>query len=205
MSEPFDIYQLPVLIGYLVDKQYDEFEKYLRRIVKKGFPANEITEAILQSYLHAGYPCALEGMFILKDVLKDEFAAGSGEKTTKDSLEQWRTAGEKTCKTIYGENYHKLIDNVRVLSTDLSDWMITEGYGKVLSRPGLSLQAREMVSIVVLTINWYPRQLHSHLRGAVNAGCSHEEVEQLLQQLKEISFDKANNGLILWQRINAEE
>lgn len=205
MSETNSDYRLPILIGYLVDKQYDEFKKYLRKMVREGLPADELKEAILQTYLHAGYPCALEGLFVLKSVLKEGYDSGSGGNSLQDSLDIWRKSGEKTCRTVYGENYDKLIENVRVLSTDLADWMITEGYGKVMSRSGLSIQMREMISIVVLTMNWYPRQLHSHLKGAVNVGCTHDEVEQLLQSLKEISFDKANMALILWQRINADD
>lgn len=205
MSETNSDYRLPILIGYLVDKQYDEFKKYLRKMVREGLPADELKEAILQTYLHAGYPCALEGLFVLKSVLKEGYDSGSGGNSLQDSLDIWRKSGEKTCRTVYGENYDKLIENVLVLSTDLADWMITEGYGKVMSRSGLSIQMREMISIVVLTMNWYPRQLHSHLKGAVNVGCTHDEVEQLLQSLKEISFDKANMALILWQRINADD
>jgi 4-carboxymuconolactone decarboxylase len=56
-------------------------------------------------------------------------------------------------------------------------WMVVEGYGKVLGRPQLDLPTRELCIVALLAVLGMPRQLHSHLRGALNAGATLEEVE----------------------------
>jgi 4-carboxymuconolactone decarboxylase len=58
--------------------------------------------------------------------------------------------------------------------------MVVEGYGKVLGRPGLELRVRELCIAALLAVLGATRQLHSHLRGALNAGASCEEVEHAL-------------------------
>jgi alkylhydroperoxidase/carboxymuconolactone decarboxylase family protein YurZ len=45
---------------------------------------------------------------------------------------------------VYGGMYERLRANVRELHPSLDAWMIVEGYGKVLSRPGLDLARREL-------------------------------------------------------------
>ena len=52
--------------------------------------------------------------------------------------------GEATCAAVYGAMYETLRENIRALHPALDEWMITEGYGKVLSRPGLDLPRREL-------------------------------------------------------------
>ena len=82
---------------------------------------------------------------------------------------------------MYGGQYERLRRNVRDLHPDLERWMVVEGYGKVLGRPGLDLATRELCIAALLAVLNTPRQLYSHLRGALNAGASPEEVEETLK------------------------
>ena len=50
--------------------------------------------------------------------------------------------GEEVCRTVYGGQYEGLRRNVRDLHPDMERWMVVEGYGKVLGRPGLDPQRR---------------------------------------------------------------
>jgi len=86
------------------------------------------------------------------------------------NVEQWQADGEATCSAVYGTMYERLRQNIRALHPQLDDWMITEGYGKVLSRPGLDLQRRELCIVAACAAQDQDRQLHSHLRGALNVG-----------------------------------
>ena len=58
--------------------------------------------------------------------------------------------------------------------------MVVEGYGKVLGREGLDLRDRELCIVALLAVQGAPRQLFSHIRGALNAGASSPEVEATL-------------------------
>ncbi len=81
-----------------------------------------------------------------------------------------------------------------VVSPELSDWMIDEGYGKVLSRPGPTELEREIASVVFLAISDHPVQLYSHIRGAKNLGAS----EALMVSISEHSdLSESQQKLVL--------
>ena len=61
-----------------------------------------------------------------------------------NDAERWRREGEATCATVYGDHYKRLRQNINRLHPELDEWMIVEGYGKILSRPGLELRLREL-------------------------------------------------------------
>jgi 4-carboxymuconolactone decarboxylase len=56
-----------------------------------------------------------------------------------------------------------------------------EGYGKVLSRPGLDLAARELCVVALLAPQDAAPQLYSHLRGALNAGAATTDVDEAVR------------------------
>jgi 4-carboxymuconolactone decarboxylase len=59
---------------------------------------------------------------------------------------------------------------------DLADWILADGYGRVLSRPGLPIRERELIVVAVLAALKLPKQLESHVRGALRVGASEREV-----------------------------
>ncbi len=79
-----------------------------------------------------------------------------------------------------------------------------EGYGKVLSRPTLSLDVREMLIVAMLVVQGESgrRQLRSHLRGALNAGVAPDEVEKTVRRAA--AFAPPENlelALALWAAV----
>jgi len=86
------------------------------------------------------------------------------------------------CGRVYSGQYEKLRETVRTLHSDLEQWMVVEGYGKVLGRPGLSLRIRELCIVASLSVVGAPKQLYSHLRGAVNVGAEVADVGEALVQ-----------------------
>ncbi len=79
------------------------------------------------------------------------------------------------CRRIYGKHYEKLVENMHQLHPDLGEWMIWEGYGKVLSRPFLSPRVRELLIVAMTAVLQVERQFHSHVKGALHVGASREE------------------------------
>ena len=59
---------------------------------------------------------------------------------------------------------------------DLAEWILADGYGKVLARPALSIRERELIVVAVLAAMKLPLQLESHIRGALRVGASKREV-----------------------------
>ena len=177
-----------------------------------------VEEIILQSYLFAGFPRTLNAMRAWRSVSErvapavDIEAATSGadvsvagDEASAADLEIWRRRGEETCAIVYGESYEKLRKNIRGLHPALDEWMIVDGYGKVLSRPGADLKTRELCVVAACAVSGQVRQLHSHMRGALNAGAAAGEVAAVLDALGDlISRDDLARYRQLLQKVTVQ-
>ena len=135
----------------------------------RDVPPLHVEELVLQSYLFCGFPRALNAAREWRRV-SGRPAPASDEAEDMSRGEEWRERGELTCAAVYDGMYEKLRLNVRDLHPALDSWMVVDGYGKVLSRPGLDLSRRELCIVAACAAMGQDRQLHSHLRGALNVG-----------------------------------
>jgi len=164
-------------------------------------PVDWVEELILQSYLFAGFPRALTAAREWRRISGRE-APAFDPGTDFGRVDEWRAAGERTCATVYGARYEQLRENVRGLHPALDAWMIVEGYGKVLSRPGLDLPRRELCIIAACAAARQDRQLHSHLHGALNAGAAPADVDDVLAAIADLlDADEARRVEMLWKRV----
>jgi 4-carboxymuconolactone decarboxylase len=140
-------------------------------------------EALLQSYLFAGFPRALNAMRAWRKASGRKAALHDEGAEHEERAGQWRAEGEETCERVYGEMYDKLRVNIGELHPALDAWMVVEGYGKVLSRPGLDLVRRELCIVAVCVVAKQDRQLQSHLHGALNVGATPGQIAGALDAL----------------------
>jgi 4-carboxymuconolactone decarboxylase len=162
--------------------------------------ATAVEEVILQSHLFVGFPDALNALGTWREVAGLPAPAASGEDPAG-----WEARGEAVCEAVYGANYRKLRENVRALHPDFEGWMVAGGYGRVIGRPGLDLETRELCIAALLAVWNVPRQLHSHLRGALNAGASVDEVDEAVEvACAFLSADAAVRVQALWSEIRAK-
>jgi len=143
-------------------------KRYVKTALEKGIPLRHIEEAILQCYLFAGFPAALEGLLVLRDT-----AGGRGRRRrpAKTSEREIIERGLRLCEKVYGDKYEALKKRSIELHPEIWEWMIREGYGKVLSRPPLDSRLRELCVVATLVVTGWERQLRSHVHGALNVGC----------------------------------
>ncbi|HTS88574.1 MAG TPA: carboxymuconolactone decarboxylase family protein [Gemmatimonadales bacterium] len=164
-------------------------------------PVAWVEELLLQSLLMVGYPRTLVAFGIWRK-LGHVAAPVSDSEADYRAVAEWTAHGEETCATVYGANYRRLRENVRELHPALDVWMITEGYGRTMSRPGLDLMRRELCTVAQTAMIDVPRQLHSHLRGALNAGATFEQVEAVLSVVNTLlSYDQWRGVKDLWQTV----
>lgn len=164
-------------------------------------PSEWVEELLLQTYLFAGFPRALNAMREWRRLEPNVFDSADGE----NELGQWRARGEATCAVVYGDMYERLRHNIRQLHPRLDDWMIVEGYGKVLSRPGLDLARRELCIVAACAAAEQDRQLHSHLHGALNAGATPATIDAALDALRDLLGEpRARAVELLWSRVRGK-
>jgi 4-carboxymuconolactone decarboxylase len=140
------------------------------------WPRLAIEEVALMLMLYAGYPAALEAFRSLAVAWP-----GRPRRSREAGPPRWRRHGATLCRRVYGPVYPRLLATVRGFHPDLAAWMEEQGYGRVLSRPGLSLVGRELVTIAALTAGGWERQLVSHLLGAERVGASRPEIARALR------------------------
>jgi 4-carboxymuconolactone decarboxylase len=166
-------------------------------------PPAWVEELLLQSVLMVGYPRALIAFGVWRKFSGVPApAADTDEGLDYARAQGWTRRGEEVCAIVYGENYRKLRDSVKALHPAIDSWMITEGYGRTLGRPGLDLMRRELCTVAQTAVLEAPKQLHSHLRGALNAGASFGQIEGVLSIVNPLlSFDQWKKIKELWRSV----
>jgi len=138
----------------------------------------EVEEALLQSYLFLGYPAALTGIALWRE------RTGHGPPVDRrEDPAGWEERGERVCREVYGDAYEGLRNNIAELRPEMDRWMVWEGYGKVLGRPGLALWRRECCIVAMLAVLGAGPQLRSHLRGALRTGADVPLVAAVLSRI----------------------
>jgi len=163
-------------------------EQTTREVMQQASQTAEailVDEVILQSYLFSGFPRALNAARTWRAVSSQRAPAGD-DSANAPHTKEWERRGEKTCARVYGQSYERLRENVRTLHPALDSWMITDGYGKVLSRPELDLRRRELCIVAACAASGQQRQLHSHLHGALNSGSNGPELAAVLESITDL-------------------
>ena len=162
----------------------------------------KFNEIVLQSYLFLGFPRMLEAAEHLARCFGDVRMPTNTAPVTPDESQRWYDNGLALCKRVYGDAYEPLQQHVESIAPEVFRWMIVEGYGKVLSRPGLSVVDRELAVVASLLIEDRPRQLHSHLKGAANVGADPMLIRRIIEDHKETAPSGYRTALFLLDRIN---
>jgi 4-carboxymuconolactone decarboxylase len=158
---------------------------------------SEVEEVLLQSYLFLGFPVSLNGIAAWRRLTGRD---PSGPTALDYPL--WEERGRDVCGAVYSGQYERLRENVRKLHPDLEQWMLVEGYGKVLGRPGLMLVMRELCIVATLAVTGASKQLHSHLRGALNVGALTADVETALAEAEPFLDEEARRATAaLWETV----
>ena len=80
-----------------------------------------------------------------------------------------------------GEEFvNRAINNTTELTAPLQDWINEHAWGSTWQRDGLPRQTRSLVTIAMLAALKSPMELKGHVRGALNNGCTVEEIQEVL-------------------------
>ena len=114
--------------------------------------------------------------------------------------------GWKKLQEIDGMAGQRVIDSLADIAPDFARYLIEFPFGDIYSRPQLDLKSREIGVVAALTAmgNAAP-QLRVHIHGALNVGCSREEVVEIIMQMAVYAgFPAALNGLFAAKEVFAE-
>jgi len=91
--------------------------------------------------------------------------------------------GRERLREVHGERSLATIESLG----DLGRLIVEVAYGDVYSRPTLTLRERQIASVAALVATGRSSQLPVHLRSALNAGLTPEELQEVLIQTATIA------------------
>lgn len=121
-------------------------------------------------------------------------------------LESRYTRGIETLKRVGGQEYDRAIRPLEAFSPDLAGMLVEHGFGDIVSRPGLDLKQREIVTVAALTaISSVRPALKYHIHGMLNVGCTPQEViETILNAIVYAGFPAAQDGITIAREVFKE-
>ena len=93
------------------------------------------------------------------------------------------TTGERIMGELIGDDYLARRAQQRNAFNDvLQDYSAEVCFGRVWARTALDRKLRSVINIAMLVALNRPNQLRNHLEGALNNGCSVDEIQEILLQ-----------------------
>lgn len=109
-------------------------------------------------------------------------------------------------REIDGDAGERVVASLADIAPDFGRLLIEFPFGDIYSRPQLDLKSRELGVVAALTAlgNATP-QLKVHIQGALNVGCTRQEVVEIIMQMAIYAgFPAALNGLFAAKDVFAE-
>ena len=95
-------------------------------------------------------------------------------------------------KAIWGDSLESIEASLTEVDPDLYGYIRDFAYEGVLARPGLDLKTRELLAITSLTALGAPKEIATHIQGALNNGATEQEIrETIIQSALFVGFPNA--------------
>ena len=190
---------LGTVLALTAQGDFDGLTSYLDRILEAGAPPGEaVLEILLEAHLFAGFPRAIQALTLLKELragrglpaLKTRFRSRGHRPSRRGGVRSRRRKGLGLFRKIYKKSTPAVLKSLHSLHPHYDRWVLEDAYGRVLARPHLSGTIRELCAVAALTVTGGPRQLRSHIGGALRLGARRSEVEAVIKSVAPLGPDK---------------
>ncbi len=87
-------------------------------------------------------------------------------------------------RAIFGPSVDAALKDLAKASPDLARYLVEFPFGDIYTRAGLDPKTREMITVAALTVLGYSQdELRHHIKGALNVGCTREELLEIIIQM----------------------
>lgn len=139
----------------------------VRSAAADGAAPESVRETLRMLHPFIGFPRALDAWSAAG------LAGGGGPAPQPDDAS---AAGRDTFGRVYGPDAERILARIRGLDEEAARRVIDDAYGRVLSGPGLPLDVRERIAVVVLAAQSLANQIPGHVAGALRCGASEREI-----------------------------
>ena len=89
--------------------------------------------------------------------------------------------GVSVRRKVMGDKFvNKAMSKEKDFNVPVQDYINEHCWGAIWSRQTLPLKTRSIITIAVLAALKAPTELKGHIRGAINNGCTKEEIQEIL-------------------------
>ncbi|BBP81509.1 hypothetical protein PHLH8_11510 [Pseudomonas sp. Pc102] len=96
-------------------------------------------------------------------------------------MSEARKTGVQVRREVMGDTFvDRALGNATEFTQPLQDFVNEHAWGGVWNREGLDRRTRSLITLAALTALKCPQELKGHVRGALNNGCTVEEIREAL-------------------------
>jgi 4-carboxymuconolactone decarboxylase len=112
-------------------------------------------------------------------------------------METRHERGLRRLNEVDGDQIDRIVAGLRDIAPDFGRYLVEFAFGDIYARPGLDLRSRQIATVAALTaLGTAAPQLKVHIAGALNVGCTRDEIAEVIMQMAVYAgFPAALNGL----------
>ena len=96
-------------------------------------------------------------------------------------MSKTKLEGVQVRREVIGDAFvDRALNNATEFSQPLQEFVNEHAWGGVWNREGLDRKTRSLITLAALTALKCPQELKGHVRGALNNGCTVEEIREAL-------------------------
>ena len=183
-----------------------QLKSHIGAALNAGNTPLQIREAIYQCAPFIGFPRTLNAIAVFNETVRERNIPLPLENTGTTTDETRHEKGLEIQKALYGEEVKTAMASLPGEYKDVIPAILTDFcFGDFYTRDGLSVQERELLSLVVLTALGAEKQLPAHIVGAMKAGNDKETLlAAMVQAIPYIGLPYALTTINLIKEANPE-
>ncbi|MEW6741773.1 MAG: carboxymuconolactone decarboxylase family protein [Planctomycetota bacterium] len=176
---------LALALGAVATSRFEAAENAFDAALEQGASPLEVLEIAASAHLFAGFPRGINGLEACHRALSRRAADFEVRMAAVENFPAagFGVRGRRLFEAIYASGGEEVLDQLGRLFPPFRGWILEHAYGQVLAREGASGRLRETAAVGALVVLDVPRQLRSHIRGALRLGATPPEVAAVVRTM----------------------
>ncbi len=172
-----------------------QLKVHINGAINVGCSIEELVEIMIQMSVYCGFPAAINGITVLKEVIKERDIKFN--PVSQNSDENRFKIGAKCLEKLEEGHIQELKEKLDQIAPDMVNYIIGHAYGSVYNRKNLEASFRQIATISALTVKGTAApQLRFHIKAGLSAGLTKDEIiETIILMSVYAGFPAAINGL----------
>lgn len=199
---------IPLIAASMASSKMAELDKALNQGLDAGLPVNEAKEILIQLYAYTGFPRSLNALNVLMNVTEARKQRGIKDVAGKEPVQpvpvgdELRQLGIANQTKISGGPVQGPLFE---FAPAINQFLQTHLFGDIFARDNLDWQSRELATVGALAATpGVEAQLLSHMRTSLRVGLSTEQLQQVVNILRD-NGEQAAAGRAEFALIKAQE